>query len=56
MLCVFFLPMYEGGDPKISGIVTKIYLKYSYKNSLQSTSPVTGSSDPSAAPYAVNVV
>ena len=43
-LC-FFFSSFTTGDPKISAVVTKIYLKYSYKNLLQSTPPVTGSSN-----------
>jgi hypothetical protein len=48
------------GDPKISGIVTKMYLIYLYKFEtlvpLQSTAPVTGRSDPCSAATAGNIV
>jgi hypothetical protein len=50
---------YEGGDPNISGIVTKIYLKYSYKFATLvpfKVLPVTGRSDPCNAPTAGNII
>jgi hypothetical protein len=46
-------------DPKIPGIVKKIYLKYSYKFETlvpSEYSPVTECSDPSAAPSAGSIV
>jgi len=48
------------GDPKIPGIVKKIYLKYLYKFEtlvpFEVLPPVTGCSNPSTAPNAGNIV
>jgi len=48
------------GDPKIPGIVKKIYLKYLYKFEtlvpFEVLPPATGCNNPSTAPNAGNIV
>ena len=55
-----YIYIYTWGDPKIPGIVKKMYLKYLYKFEtllpFEVLPPATGYSNPSTAPNAGNIV